>query len=205
MLKQIAVTATILSFLLAPTVALAENDSQNESIEKRTEIRSAVQEKRQEIRSNVEEKREEIKTKIEDKKEEIKLKFNEKRTEAGKKIIERQTKHADNLNSIIVRLQTRIDTLNTDGKDTATAQTELDKAKTSLAEVFISITNSSDILNTITTDNITTEFPKLKSAIRNTHQQLVLTQQNIRKAINEAKKISDPGQKDDTERSKGTQ
>ncbi len=194
MFKNIAITAITISTLLSPSMAIASDESENRSTE--------VQEKRAEIRSNIEEKREEIKNKVEAKKEEIKLKFVEKRTETANKVIERQAKHADNLDNIIQRVQARIEILKTEGKDTAAAQTELDKAKSTLAEVLISITTSTDILNSITTDNIDTEFPKLKDSIRLTHQKLVATQKAIRNSINEMKKVSDPTTKDDSERSK---
>lgn len=203
MIRQTLLSAAIISTFISPAAVLADHDSDDSSSKENT--LTQVQEKRQEIRSNVSEKREELKSKIEDKKEEIKLKFQQKRTEVAKAIIERQTKHADSLDSIIARIQTRLDTLKSQGKDTTAAQTELDNAKSSLAGALISITNSTDILNSITVDNIATEFPKLKQSIRDTHQKLVATQQTLRKSINEAKKISDPQEKDDTERFKKEQ
>lgn len=213
MLKQLIVSAITISSVLSPTVALADhepttsNTSSQETEEhevqpKRLNIKSNILEKKQEIKSSIEEKRQEIKADIEEKKEEIRLQFQQKRTEVAKQIIERQTKHADHLNNVLTRIQTKLTELESAGKDISSAQAELTKAQNSLAEVLINITTSTDILSGIDKDNITTEFPKLKESIRSTHQKLVETQKNLRSAINEAKKISEPTQKDDTEKSK---
>ncbi len=212
MLKQIIVSAVTISSLLSPSLALADHEpttttdthetEEHKVQPKRLEIKSNILEKKQEIKSTIEEKRQEIKADIEAKREEIKLQFQQKRTEAAKQIIERQTKHADHLNNILTRIQTKLTELETAGKDISLAQAELTKAQNSLAEVLISITTSTDILSSIDKDNITLEFPKLKESIRTTHQKLVETQKYLRSSINEAKKISEPTQKDDTERSK---
>lgn len=213
MLKQIIVSAVIISSLLSPSLVLADhepttsNTNTHETEEyktqpKRLDIKSNVLEKKQEIKSSFEEKRQEIKTEISEKREEIRLQFQQKRTEVAKQIIERQTKHSNHLNNILNRIQTKLTELQSTGKDITNAQAELTKAQNSLAEVLINITTSTDILNNIDKDNILTEFPKLKESIRATHTKLVETQKYLRSSINEAKKISEPTQKDDTERSK---
>lgn len=205
MLKQLIVSAVTISSLLSPTVALADHEpttSNTESQEaeehkiqpKRLEIKSNILEKKQEIKSSIEEKRQEIKAEIEEKKEEIRLQFQQKRTEVAKQVIERQTKHADHLNNVLTRIQTKLTELETAGKDITNSQAELTKAQNSLAEALISITTSTDILSGINKDNITIEFPKLKESIRTTHQKLIDTQKNLRSAINEAKKIAIPTQ-----------
>jgi len=205
MLKQLIVSAVTISSLLSPTVALADHEPTTSNTEpqeaeehkiqpKRLEIKSNILEKKQEIKSSIEEKRQEIKAEIEEKKEEIRLQFQQKRTEVAKQVIERQTKHADHLNNVLTRIQTKLTELETAGKDITNSQAELTKAQNSLAEALISITTSTDILSGINKDNISTEFPKLKESIRTTHQKLIDTQKNLRSAINEAKKIAIPTQ-----------
>lgn len=198
MLKQITVSAIVISSFLSPSSALADHEPTTSNA---SGFRVESSEKRAEIKSNIESKREEIKTKIQEKREEIKVKFNEKRTEAAKKIIERQTKHADFLSNIASRINTKLTELKNASYDTALAQANLDAAQANLDAAKTSIDNSTTILNGITSDNIAIEFPRLKDAIRTTHEKLVLTQQNLRKSINELKKISEPQKKDDVERS----
>ena len=214
MFKQLAISVITASVIFNPTAVLADHEpttsntdehktETKEAIQlKRQEIKSNIQQKREEVRSNIEEKRQEIESKIEERREEIKLKFQQKRTEVAKAVIERQTKHADNLNKIITRIQTKTTELESAGKDVSAIQTEITNAQNYLAQALIGITTSTDILNSISQDNISNQFSTLKDSIRKTHQDLVATQQALRKSINEAKKISDPKEKDDTERSK---
>lgn len=202
MLKQIIVSAITVSSLLSPSLVLADHEPSTsntaedkieakEAIQlKRQEIRSNIQEKREEIKSNIEEKRQEIETKLEERKEEIKLKFQQKRTEVAKAVIERQTKHADKLNNIITRLQAKTTELETAGTNVSAVQTEIANAQNSLAQALIGITTSTDILNSITQDNISEQFITLKDSIRKTHQNLVATQKSLRSAIVEIKKIT---------------
>ena len=194
MLKQLIVSAVTISSLLSPTVALADHEPTTSNTESQEAEEHKIQPKRLEIKSNILEKKQEIKAEIEEKKEEIRLQFQQKRTEVAKQVIERQTKHADHLNNVLTRIQTKLTELETAGKDITNSQAELTKAQNSLAEALISITTSTDILSGINKDNITTEFPKLKESIRTTHQKLIDTQKNLRSAINEAKKIAIPTQ-----------
>lgn len=189
MLKQIIASSFIISSLVFPGAVLADHDFSDDHKQSSVEKKSAPQERKPEVRSNIQKKEDNFSPKISDRKAEITLNFQQKRTEIGKIIIERQTKHADWLDNITIRVQTKIDSLKTEGKNTTSAQTKLDSIKAQLGEIYISITSSTDILNSIDRQNVATEFPKLKDSIKSTHQKLVDTQKALRETIRELKNL----------------
>lgn len=95
-----------------------------------------------EAREQMQERREEIREQIKDKREDLKATVSAKRQEFRSEVAAMHANRLDNrfgfyhrrLNTVIEKMQTRINKLKENGKDVTAAQTKLDEAKAKLAE-----------------------------------------------------------------------
>lgn len=125
------------SMVFVVPVAAEETTEPTGAMLNENAYKEGLQKKRQEAQEERQEKKMEVKATIQQKREENQEKREARRSEVAQHHAERLeirfTAYYDRLMKIADKIQTRIDTLKSEGHDTSGAQIKLDEAKASLA------------------------------------------------------------------------
>lgn len=117
-MKKLIIISLLLTVFALPVYAEETNSLRETRMENRQEIRNEIQENREEVRELRQENRQEVRSVV---------------AENHANRLERRFKfYYDRLSGIAARLQTRLDTLESNGKDITAALSKLTEAKTKL-------------------------------------------------------------------------
>lgn len=205
-MKKLLLSLALLSLVVLPAYAQDDDDSSSPKpvrpfVEKRIEVRQEFKENREERIEARQTKRAEFKEKwaaIRDKTKQTVLeridaqmnKVNENMTNMWQRIINR-------MQEIAAKLQTRLDTLKGEGKDTAAAQTALDEADAALitAENAVAAQKEKDYVIEFTDENglrvgATSAKTQLRADLKAVHDLVQAARTQLREAIAAAKEIN---------------
>lgn len=202
-MKKLLLALSLLLLLALPIYAQDDDDIESDRprIEKRQEIRQEVRENREERIETRQTKRAEFKERwaaIRDKNKQIVLeridaqmnKVNENLTNMWQRLIDRMQELAG-------KLQTRIDALTADGKDTAAAQAALNEADAALttAENAVAAQAEKDYVIEFADENglrvgATTAKTALRADLKAVHDLVKAARQQLHEALVAAKEIA---------------
>lgn len=117
-----------------PANAPTRRDIKAQMLEKRATIRENVQQKKEQARDQIQQKREQVRELLAVKKKQVTEKRKQLIREHFTRMMKRFDAALERIKKIGERIQSRIDKARANGKDTANAQTALDRAKASWQE-----------------------------------------------------------------------